>query len=77
MERLLTAREVAGLLGISSHTVLDWFEADVLPGFRLHGRVVRFRESELVAWVDAQRSQPAAAQPRLAVVSIRRGGEGA
>lgn len=54
IERLLTARELAELLGLSSSTVLDWFEAGRLPGFKL-GRVVRFRASEVEAWLEAQR----------------------
>ena len=55
IERLLTARELAELLGLSAATVLDWFEAGRLPGFKL-GRVVRFRESEVEAWLEAHRS---------------------
>jgi excisionase family DNA binding protein len=54
-DRLLTAREVAELLGVSASTVLDWFEARRLPGFKLNGHAVRFRESELEAWLDQQR----------------------
>ena len=52
IERLLTARELAALLGVSASTVLDWFEAGRLPGFKL-GRVVRFRPSEVEAWLEA------------------------
>lgn len=37
-ERLLTARELAEYLGLSSATVLDWFEGGRLPGFRLGGK---------------------------------------
>jgi excisionase family DNA binding protein len=33
-ERLLTAQEVADLLGLSPATVLDRFERGDLPGFR-------------------------------------------
>jgi len=57
IEPLLTARQVAGLLGVSASTVLDWFEAGRLPGFKLNGRAVRFRESEVEAWLEAQRSR--------------------
>jgi len=56
-DRLLTTREVAELLALSTATVLDWFEAGRLPGFKL-GRVVRFRESEVLAWLEAQRVGP-------------------
>lgn len=64
IERMLTARELGETLGLSSSTVLDWFEADRLPGFRLAagrdklGRPtgpVRFRESEIAEWLEAQR----------------------
>jgi excisionase family DNA binding protein len=55
--RLLTAREVAEMLGFSTGTILDWWEAGRLPGFRL-GRAVRFRESEVLAWLEAQRVGP-------------------
>jgi hypothetical protein len=34
IERLLTPRELAELLGLSASTVLDWFEAGRLPGSR-------------------------------------------
>ena len=54
IEPLLTARELAELLGLSPSTVLDWFEAGRLPGFKL-GRAVRFRESEVEAWLEARR----------------------
>jgi excisionase family DNA binding protein len=54
LERLLTARELGDVLGLSPSTVLDWFEAGRLPGFKL-GRVVRFRASEVEAWLEAQR----------------------
>lgn len=56
-ERLLTAAELAEHLALSTATVLDWFEAGRLPGFKL-GRVVRFRESEVVEWLEAQRVGP-------------------
>ena len=45
-ERLVTAGELAEILGLSTSTVLDWFEADRLPGFKL-GTAVRFRLSEV------------------------------
>lgn len=53
-ERLVTAAELGEHLALSTSTVLDWFEAGRLPGFKL-GRVVRFRESEVVDWLEAQR----------------------
>jgi excisionase family DNA binding protein len=62
-ERLLTARELGELLGLSTGTVLDRFERGDLPGFRLYGgkvgAPVRFRWSEVEGWLEAGRLGPA------------------
>ena len=50
--RLLTAREVAGLLGVSSETVLRWTRRGDLPAIRLPGGAIRYREDELEAWLS-------------------------
>ena len=61
-ERLLTARELADVLGLSAATVLDRFEAGDLPGFRLFPKTdrrgrptgpVRFRLSDILFQLDA------------------------
>jgi excisionase family DNA binding protein len=57
-DQLLRAVDVAELLGLSPATVLDWFESEKLPGFKV-GRAVRFRESEVLAWLEARRRGPA------------------
>jgi excisionase family DNA binding protein len=54
-ERLMTARELAEGLGMSAAWVLDRFEAGDLPGFKLSGRAVRFRASEIEAWLEGKR----------------------
>ncbi len=54
-ERLLTAREVAEELGFAPGTVLDWFEAGKIPGFKVAGGRVRFRRSEIEAWLEESR----------------------
>ena len=53
-ERLLTARELAELLGFSASTVVDWSERGELPGFKVGGRL-RFRESEVLEWLEQRR----------------------
>ena len=53
-ERLLTARELAELLGFAAGTVVDWAERGQVPAFKLGGRL-RFRESEVEAWLEARR----------------------
>ena len=56
-EPLMTARELAEHLGLATATILDWAEAGRLPHFKI-GRAVRFRESEVEAWLEAQRRGP-------------------
>jgi excisionase family DNA binding protein len=53
-ERLLTTRELAEVLGFAPATIVDWFEAGKLPGFRVGGRL-RFRASEVEAWLEENR----------------------
>ena len=50
--RLITTREVAELLGVSTETVLRWHRAGRLRGYRLAAGVLRFREDELEAWIE-------------------------
>ena len=54
IERLLTGREVAELLGFSTSTIVDWAERDELPAFKIGGRL-RFRASEIGTWIESQR----------------------
>lgn len=56
--RLLTARQVADLLGVSAETVLRWTRRGDLPAIRLPGGAIRFREDELDVWL-ADRATPA------------------
>ena len=53
-DRLLTASELAELLGFAPGTIVDWAEAGTIPAFKLGGRL-RFRESEVLAWLEERR----------------------
>ena len=54
-ERLLTARDLGQLLGFSPSTIVDWAEAGKVPAFKVGGRL-RFRESEVLAWLETKRA---------------------
>jgi PTS system nitrogen regulatory IIA component len=56
-ERLLTARELADLLGFQAGTVVNWAERGELPSFKIGGRL-RFRQSEVLAWLEERRQGP-------------------
>ena len=49
--RLLTARDLAELLGVSAETVLRWTRRGELPAIRLPGGAIRYREDALDAWL--------------------------
>jgi excisionase family DNA binding protein len=55
-DRLLTARQVADRLGVSAETVLRWTRRGALPGFKLPGGPIRYRDDDLVAWLDAHKT---------------------
>jgi excisionase family DNA binding protein len=55
MENLLTIEEAAALFQVHHNTIRKLIRTQGLPCFKLNGSVYRFRESELLAWVDAQR----------------------
>jgi excisionase family DNA binding protein len=55
--RLLTAREVAELLGVSSETALRWHRRGELPAIRLPSGAIRFRQDALDAWI-VERATP-------------------
>jgi excisionase family DNA binding protein len=56
---LLTTREIAELLRVSTETALRWHRSGKLPGGRrLASNVLRFSEPELEAWIEGTRSEP-------------------
>jgi excisionase family DNA binding protein len=64
-ESLLTTREVAELLRVSTETALRWHRSGKLPGGRrLSSNVLRFDRAEVEAWLDGTR-------PERSLVSVR------
>jgi excisionase family DNA binding protein len=56
VSELLTARQVGAYLGFAPATIVDWYEAGKLPfGYKLGGRL-RFRLSDLEAWLETKRA---------------------
>ena len=50
--RLLTTRDVADFLGLSTETVLRrWRRGEIPGGIRLASNVLRFRESAIEEWL--------------------------
>ena len=54
LQPLLTIEQVGDLLQVSEKTVRRWMLSKRLPHVRL-GRVVRFRQDELLRWIEARK----------------------
>lgn len=64
-ERYLTAQEAATYLGYAIGTLYNKCTDGEIPHRRL-GRSLRFRRSELDAWVEEQNEAPAPAETEVA-----------
>jgi excisionase family DNA binding protein len=53
-EQLLTAREVADIIGVSSETILRWVRRGQLSAIRLPSGALRFPEQALQDWLAAR-----------------------
>ena len=52
---LLTANQVADILQWNRYTVIKKAEKGLLPGFKM-GREWRFRQQDIVAWIEEKRA---------------------
>ena len=57
VNRLLTIAEAAALLGVKTQTLYLWVSQKRVPHRKI-GRLVRFTETDLEAFVDQQRQLP-------------------
>lgn len=60
--RLLTAREVGELLGVSAETVLRWTRRGDLQAIRLPGGAIRYRPDDLDGWLAAKSTATVASE---------------
>jgi excisionase family DNA binding protein len=53
-ERLLTARELASQLGVSTGALLRWTRRGDVPAFKLPGGAIRYRAADVEAWLQTR-----------------------
>jgi excisionase family DNA binding protein len=70
--RFVTARELAELLGVSTETVLRWTRDGKLPGFRMPGGALRYRDSDLALWLSERATDRPRPKPRRATAAVGR-----
>jgi len=61
MEKLLSRREVAELLGVPAGTVDQWAATGTGPRYMKVGRHARYRPSDLEKWLDTRAQEQRAA----------------
>jgi excisionase family DNA binding protein len=59
MDALLTVQEVSQLTGLSVGTLYHWVSQRRIPFVRLSARCIRFRRSDLEAWIGGMLQAPA------------------
>ena len=64
-DRLLTAAELGEMLSFAAGTIVDRAERGTIPAFKLGGRL-RFREGEVLDWLEDQPHPCRAARTRRA-----------
>lgn len=57
MERLLNIGQLAGLLGVEVSTVYSWTHRKAIPFIKI-GKLVRFRESDIMTWLEKKACTP-------------------
>lgn len=56
-DRLLSAKEVGEILGITAETVKRWARQGIIPSIRLNVRNVRFSSDAIQQWIVEQRDK--------------------
>ena len=69
-ETLLSSEQVAAKLNISSRCVLNWLYAGIIPAAVHVGKVIRFREDEVMAALEAASNPSMPATGGEAVVRL-------
>jgi excisionase family DNA binding protein len=73
MEDLISIRQASAMLGLSRSTVRDWVWRRKIPHVRVGG-AVRFRPSDLRAFIEAGAVPAAPRQPKPRQRKTERGG---
>jgi predicted DNA-binding transcriptional regulator AlpA len=69
-ERLLTAREVAETLAVSTGALLRWTRAGLVPAIKLPSGAVRYRPDAIAAWLSE--CETGAAEPGVSATEASR-----
>ncbi|KAA6320935.1 hypothetical protein EZS27_029351 [termite gut metagenome] len=54
-EKFLTNRDVCRMLHVSSRTLQDWRDNDIVPYIQIKDKII-YRESEILKWLDKMKA---------------------
>ena len=60
MERVMSSREAAEMIGVTEGTLMNWRSAGKGPVFVKYGRRVVYRPKDVERWLDARTINPEA-----------------
>jgi excisionase family DNA binding protein len=58
MEKFLSIDELAAMLGIAKATIYSWTHKKTIPHIKLSRRLLKFRESDILAWIERRSNNP-------------------
>jgi excisionase family DNA binding protein len=64
MERLLTAEQVAEIIRVNIAVLYQWTHRGAIPHIKISKRMIRFREEEVMEWLDSKACQPGTEKPQ-------------
>ncbi|MGA2109018.1 MAG: helix-turn-helix domain-containing protein [Syntrophorhabdales bacterium] len=73
MNKVLTVKDVAGLIQAKPSTIYSWAEQGLIPHFKING-LLRFGESEITAWLETHRRPGACYTTDARVKAPKKGG---
>lgn len=63
-EKWLSSGEVAEMLGVTQRTVENWRGSGKGPAYARIGSNIRYREEDVLAWVEANMVKPSASKSK-------------
>ena len=58
MERLLTTKEVANLLGVKPNTIRKYTMEKKIPFIKINEKMVRYKEEDIKKWLEGKKVIP-------------------
>ena len=72
MEKFLSLDDLAAMLGIAKSTIYSWTHKQTIPHIKLSRRKLRFRETEIMAWLEERAAGQVSSPEKRSLKPIQR-----